>query len=289
MSKVNYCDLMKMETFLECPQSLRFLVLADVDMMSVTKLSEHFIHLSPQFDCIIVIGPHGLKPSNSAEDTAVALGDMASIIAQLENIVCRVIYLPTEMEPSQVLTEQLHLTPNSVNIHGRRINLLDDMFVLGYSERSENFALSKCETGDDDNEDGEATQVLSGTAINIIEKLLVSGEHQQPLVTTEGNSILKSVSPPALFGLFALQYYYSHTLNHVLFHMMKELTYAQIKVCLLSSRNVEELNRLPTTLGGLSLVNVKSLQQGFYSVLEIQRDQSSDIWKVFSNNTHAMI
>lgn len=58
---------------------------------------------------------------------------MALTIAQIENIVCRVCYLASADDPSSSREKQLHLTPNSVNIHGRTMLLADNLAIGGYA------------------------------------------------------------------------------------------------------------------------------------------------------------
>jgi hypothetical protein len=72
------------------PSHLRILVVCDTDVNSAIRLAEHFIPKQPQFDCCIACGPFIQSDMLTREDVAVAEGDMASCIAQLENIVCRV-------------------------------------------------------------------------------------------------------------------------------------------------------------------------------------------------------
>ena len=80
------------------PKKLRILVLCDVDCNSASKLAEYFIPKPPQFDCCVVCGPFTQTEIENRELEAKAEGDVASVIAQLENIVCRVIYVPSDRE-----------------------------------------------------------------------------------------------------------------------------------------------------------------------------------------------
>ncbi len=73
--------------------SLRLLVVHDVDIHSSSLLAEKYVPLTPEYDAVLAIGPFYHTPftnQNKLEDYAVAEGDIASGIAQLENIVCRV-------------------------------------------------------------------------------------------------------------------------------------------------------------------------------------------------------
>lgn len=59
-------------------------------------------------------------------------GDMTSAIALLENIVCRVCYVPGHSDPegTRRSSEEAHprLTPNSVNVHERMLQVLLSSF-----------------------------------------------------------------------------------------------------------------------------------------------------------------
>lgn len=75
-------------------ESLRLLVVHDVDIHSSSLLAEKYVPLTPEYDAVLAIGPFYHAPldnQNKLEDYAVAEGDIASSIAQLENIVCRVL------------------------------------------------------------------------------------------------------------------------------------------------------------------------------------------------------
>lgn len=45
----------------------------------------------------------------TSEGPALALGVMATILSQLENIVCRVVYLPAKSDPTESLFKEMHL------------------------------------------------------------------------------------------------------------------------------------------------------------------------------------
>jgi Icc-related predicted phosphoesterase len=156
-----------------CPLKIDMLVVYDIDTRVASQLAEKFVSNTTKFDLIIILGPftHD-KKLISNEDIAVAEGDMASAIAQLENISCRVVYLPGENDPLNTLIEQLHLTPNSVNLHARRLPLRDGLFITGFTETGEN--LEKRGVPDDfdrseeSDEELEDVEVSSGTNLEIM-------------------------------------------------------------------------------------------------------------------------
>lgn len=211
-----------MHKFLSSPTHLRLLLCSDVDIVSAARLSEKFVPMAPQFDGVILVGPFIHTPLASDEDRAVALGDMASIIAQFENIVCRVIYLPTEADPPNALVEQMHLTPNSVGIHGRKLHLTKELYISAFTEKGEELIEHQTNVRsmkEEDIEEGEydldSVEVSSGISISIIHELLQG----KPIVDTPSTATTATVLPPANnteVGMFVLHYHHAHTLNNFL-------------------------------------------------------------------------
>jgi hypothetical protein len=124
--------------FQERPSTVNILLVFDVDTHSASLLAERFVPSKPQFDMVIVVGPFSRAPLTSKEEVATTEGDIASTLAQLENIVCRVVYLSGESDPPSTLIEQLHLTPNSVNIYARKLDLREGLYISGFTETGEN-------------------------------------------------------------------------------------------------------------------------------------------------------
>jgi hypothetical protein len=151
-----------------CPLKINMLVVYDIDTRVASQLAEKFVSSTTKFDLIIILGPftHDNKLI-SDEDIAVAEGDMASAIAQLESISCRVVYLPGENDPLNTLIEQLHLTPNSVNLHARRLPLRDGLFITGFTETGDNLEKrgvpDDVDRSDESDEELEDVEVSSGT------------------------------------------------------------------------------------------------------------------------------
>jgi hypothetical protein len=256
------------------PNSYRFLLCRDIDAQSALKIAEHFVPLSPIFDGIILCGPFIHDDLTSPESEAVAVGDIASIIAQFENIVCRVIYLPGPQDPHETLTHQLHLTPNSVNIHGRQLNLTNSLSVVGFTEKNDSaVSVDNKSNQDEDEEDSENIDVKSGLSISIVQELLQNATQQSPTIASR---------------IFALNYTYSHTLNQFLFHLPTELAEASVGLCIIASDN-KEMSRLPAKFGGLSIAALKSLRkEGYYTIVEMTRDDSTRKWAVTNNETHSL-
>ena len=118
-------------------EKLTALVVYEPDMHSSMMLAEKFVPNDPFFDVCIACGSfsaENIDVNSSVEAAACALGDISSTIAQLENIVCRVLYLPGPLDPPELLQRQCSLTPNSAQVHGRTAQLAPGLHVAGYTE-----------------------------------------------------------------------------------------------------------------------------------------------------------
>lgn len=236
---------MDMENFFKQPEKLKILVVYDVDIECVHLLTEKFVPLPTGhgFDCIMCVGPFDSR--NDCD--AMSLSEMSSVLAALENIVCRVIYLPAEIDLPQTLTEQLHLTPNSVNIFARRVTLIQGLFVSGYTEVSDSL-----NTAESEGEDGGSRMV--GADIDNI----INAGHQQYVAaasaTTPAAANILSSS-----GIFILNYAFAHTLNQFLFHKTDVLNNAGISICVVPSKG--DIQSLPAKIGDLNIISVPSLRQ----------------------------
>jgi len=249
---------------------LRFLIVSDIDARSVSKLAEYFVPKSPQFDCCIVSGPFTHFDLLSREDEAKSTGDMASIIAQLENIVCRVVYLPSDKDPISSLVDQLHLTPNSICIHARMLPLSDGLCIAGFTEKDEtlNNALNLTDvdgSSDYNDEEVDGFDIKASTSINIMHEIL------NELAIEISTKTQRNIIPTSIF---LLNYKYSHTLNHFLFHSVNQLNDAGVNLCIISSTSTEGSGVIfPETLHGLALANPHSLQLGYYLVIDFKLQQ----------------
>lgn len=133
--------------------SIRLLVCADVDLQSSSALSEYMLQqklFDPStIDMVLVAGPltsareetsflpitgDSTTSNNTStlppyvrpfletpEQTAARLGMVTACLSQLENIVCRVAYLPGTSDPRTATT--LRLTPNSRCLQGEWLRL----------------------------------------------------------------------------------------------------------------------------------------------------------------------
>lgn len=245
-------------------------------------MTEKFIPEEPEFDAIILTGPFCHRPVPTKEDMAVMEADVASIIAQFENLVCRVIYLPTEYDPPDVRIEQQFLTPNSINIHGRQVNLTSNLRILGFSEKNQELNVGKIPRNVDrsaeSDEELEDVAVASGLSASIIQEMLQNSASKGD--STDSSLPLKPASTTdAGSGIFMLHYRFSHTLNQLLFHMPHDLDNAGITLCIISSCDCPETARLPTKFGKLNIAAPKSLRRdGQYLVVDITFNEATNAW-----------
>jgi hypothetical protein len=90
------------------------------------------------------------------------------------------------------------------------------------------------------------------------------------IIAAETASIVPSISMESEeSGIFILNYKYSHTINHFLFHMPECLNSAGVSICIipLPSCTVGEALRLSSSFGNLSIVVPPSLKnEGRYCV-----------------------
>lgn len=310
-----------MENFFDVnPAHVRLLVVADVDVTSASLIAEHFVPQSPRFDAIVIMGPFTHEEAKTEEELVISKGEMGAVIAQFENIVCRVIYLGSERDPISTLAEQLHLTPNSVNVHARRLPLAEGLFMIGFAETGENLVTSALppdvDRSPESDDELDGVQVQAGlSSITVIQELLQSaagagaGGHKSVFHRAAAAAASASAAaatpedteaaqePPSAgqeaaqprLGLFAFNHKYAHTLNHFLFHMPEALAAAEVRLCLLPpSADSGEPARLPKTFGALSIAALGSLRQrGCYSVVELARGEGG-AWGCQSVELHSL-
>lgn len=283
-----------MSFFESAPDEISLLVCYDVDGASASRIADLFVKTSVSYDGIILCGPMTHSVLKSQEDQVVASGDMASIIAQLENIVCRVVYLPSATDPIDTCLEQMHLTPNSVNIAARRVDLAKGLFITGFSEHildmnSEPSVPAKGGSADTDG-DLEDVSLKASSCMSVI-KTLVQTRASAKISnssTANGNSRSSSDSRNGEVlnnkeetGIFAFNYKYSHSLNELLFYQLDELYASGVQLCIIVSCDVSNSETMipPTKLGNMPLLSPKSLRNGgHYSTVKLKFDSATSRW-----------
>lgn len=256
---------------------MRVLVVCDVDSASAAKLTERYVcgsvdGVKPEFEAVILLGPFvGSSQSHaSPEGEAITEGEMASLIAQLENIVCRVVYLPSSSDPIRSVTDQLHLTPNSVNIHARAMPLIDGLYIAGFTEMQSN--LLDAQSGEDsENEGAEYVHVQTSSSAQIIDDVI----SKAPAYCYPNDEVRTS-------GIFLFNYKYIHTLNHFLFFQYELMQNARVKLAVIPIVD-DESNKLsmPKSYKGLQIASPKSLRQlGGYTIVDMEHNSSDGSWNV---------
>jgi hypothetical protein len=242
---------------------------------SVAKLTEKLVPQQPYVDAIVACGPficsRDINYGSKEEEDASKIADIGSIIAQLENIVCRVIYLPSQQDPNSIITEENHLTPNSVTLHGRKLMLMNNLYISGYSEPD----LTSQKYDFADNEDHAAStlneiRVQTAKSMDVLREVVGMNSSSSGELTNHST------------GIFTLLYRFSHTLNHFLFHLTEELEDAGIELCIICSSNAEEASRLPSKFGNLQIISPGNLQLGCYTLVDLEFDTSIKKWKLAS-------
>ena len=267
------------DAFQTHPNIIDFLVVYDISTHKASQLAETFVAHAPKFDIILVIGPFtDSKKTFSAEELAVAEGDMASSISQLENIACRVIYLPGEGDPTDTLSEQLHLTPNSVNLYARRLPLRSGLYITGFTETGEDLVTrgvpDDFDRSEESDEELEDVEVKSGaTSIKIMKEILNGGCENE------------AVSADS--GIFLFSYKFIHTLNHLLFHMGEDIVQSNVNLCIIPPATEDAL-RLPSKFGKLTIVVPKSLRNGGnYCTIQMKQEAKGE-WQTTSIEHHLL-
>ena len=311
------------------PSSLKLLLLSDIDVESVTNLAENMIRSEEyQYDAIIVCGPFNqttidvFKKKNSktnndvmkdftSEQEGILVGELSTALAQLENIVCRVIYLSSEVDPKCILNEQMHLTPNSVNINKRHLPLVKGLNLSGITEVEESISVEDTimDSADADrpqsmDEETGSIEYESSKTNNEIEELLkkVSGDDKNKVKEEtveeeddDGNMITITrpiestdiVTPKRNDDMiFILNYKYMHTLNKFIFHRPELLVRAGVNICILPQAN-DITSRLDNkVLNGITFVVIDSLRkEGKFTQIKLDRNDEDGTWKLNENKS----
>lgn len=252
---------------------LKILIVYDIDIQSSNKISEKYVCNNNNliFDCCILIGSFNNFNIKIKEEETLLLGNISSIIAQFENIICRVIYLCSYNDPITAISSQLCLTPNSININSRSLPLIDGLYIAGYTE-NEN-VLSVYSSNEDSDDETMGFEVQTSTSVKIINEVLVNApSYAYPNIPTS-----------LLSGIFLLNYKYVHTLNHFLFFQSELLQSSNVKLAIIPTASTtttttegeenEKSNiKLPRQLRGLTIVSPPSLRlTGGYSIVTYRK------------------
>ena len=234
-------------------------------------LSDHLIQQGRQFDLVVLCGPFTSVLNRipiSAEEEAVRVADISSIIAQFENVVCRVVFLPSDYDPSKLRSDkQLFLTPNSMGINQSMLPLTPSLCIIGFLEDESMLSHESTlpydfDRSQESDDELEGIVIRSSSSVPAIQHLLEN---------------VKAAQPSPMSKIFVLNYKFAASLNQFLFHM-PHLT-EDVVLCLLpqvveSSLNVP-LRHGPRTV----LLSPKSLRTGGYHY-ELVLTENSSVWQV---------
>lgn len=287
--------------------NLNLLILSDVDADSAISLAEHFVPQSPPpFDAIVLCGPLSHMHISSAEEEAVATGDMSSVIAHLENIVCRVLYVPADQDPVKSATQQLSLTPNSVNLHARSLPLSSSLCISGFTEKVGDLTDTECtaqhHTGDDDDSDAAGMQLQSSSCATAVEQVLSSsglccfpGEATANVAGATASTASTTPPPPpppapstctSPFGIFVFNYKFAHSLNHFLFFQTDVALKARLRLLVIPSF-ADSNFVFPKSHSGYAIASPRSLRLlGGYTTAKLSFQEGS--WMVDSVQDHIL-
>ena len=250
---------------------LRLLVCHDLDLRCAVHLSDQLIQRSRRFDLVLLCGPFTSALNRipiSAEEEAIRIADISSIIAQFENVVCRVVFLPSDYDPSKLRSDrQLFLTPNSMGINQSMLPLTPSLGIIGFLEDESMlnheapmpFDFDRSQESDDEL---EGIVIKSSSSVPAIQLLLENVKAAQTSPTSK---------------LFVLNYKFAASLNQFLYHM-PHLT-NDIFLCVLPQVSENPLN-VPLRHGpGTVLLSPKSLRTGGYHY-ELVLSRNSSGWEV---------
>jgi hypothetical protein len=122
--------------------TIRVLVAYDLDLPSSARLVESCITGTDSWDLCCALGPFTRQQEGRPPPAPEArVGEMTAILAQLENIVCRLIYVPAWGDPimracAAAWREKIQaprLTTSSKCLHGQRIGLLPGLAAAGFA------------------------------------------------------------------------------------------------------------------------------------------------------------
>lgn len=112
---------------------MNILMLSDVrELSSIFQLQKSLVTRKKYIDAIVVAG--GFVKPEEVDEMSACLGDMTAALDRLENIVCNVVYFPTEKDPEQskgVGESKLHLTPQSLSCFHTPVALAPGLLVVG--------------------------------------------------------------------------------------------------------------------------------------------------------------
>lgn len=271
-----------MEHLINDLDSIKILIIGDLRVVSASRFVDRFITYPPQFHMVLTTGPYlgkkKIQPFVSPqqhvhldEKISSELSDVASVIVLLENLVCRTVYLASsKTDPSILLTDQLLLTPNSVNIHARRLNIENQLFLIGFSEKYEEYNKVDIWNSDIESHKEIISDLTSNLVLDILNESFEDSKnfHQHGIIESENiihpsqtisidsikpslpiiHSTITSTSYNANnnlkkmndFGIFVMEIRLMKTLYKILFDLHDKFECAGIKILVLNLIEIED-------------------------------------------------
>lgn len=252
---------------MDATDELEILLCQDADLQSAVQLSEQLTRGGKRYDLVVLCGPFTAELDripHGSEEEAVRVADISSIIAQFENVVCRVVYLPSDHEPAKVRSDkQLHLTPNSININRSLLPLCDNLFVTGFLE--EETMLDESSLPDDFDRSKDSDDELEGVVLQVSSSV--------SMIETLMDSIASHAEN--CFKVFVLDFRFTSTVSQLLYHMPQHLDTTPL--CIIAQREGEgETLNFPSKIGSNTcIVSPKSLRRlGFYYDIRMEKGDS---------------
>jgi len=194
------------------PTSPSVLILSMPTLPLASSLAEtYLLHPLPPPDLIIALGPFTTSEPQAnniiptPEQTAASIGTVTSVLSQLENIVCRLLYLPSHQDPFGLIgsTDDLRLTPNSRNILNRSLSITPQIQIHGHTQNvtlDKSPLTSACydiDDSDDDSDYDTYSQIITSLSSNLTSIIVVNlrsceADHQIHQIPARILSLLKS-------------------------------------------------------------------------------------------------
>lgn len=138
------------------PRQIKGLFAGDISISKAMILADKCVRSGPMYDFIISGGKFlsSKFTGRKMEESAIIKADFSTALAQLENIVCRVLYQSDPSGPHDMMSNECHLTPSSLNVYARCVPLLPNLKVMAFGSTTQ-----KCV------EEGQDNDISSGTLL----------------------------------------------------------------------------------------------------------------------------
>jgi hypothetical protein len=170
------------------------------------------------------------------------------------------VYIASASDPEEAIFKELHLTPNSVNIHARWLPLAPGLRIGGYVEKSQ-IVTNTLESIEDD----DVIAVREGDeSISIAREVLESTSG----IAADDDDVENT-------SIFVLKAVHAHTVNQLLFFCHEELSQAAVSLCIMPW--TPELSETTMNVKGCSVIFPPSLQVASgYQIVEFKLQEPTE-------------